>query len=197
MRYLLFLLFVPFLYAEEEESYDLNITNHVLELENGPLSYTAITGMCPIFRDGHTEAELFFVAYVKNDAAHRPITFVFPGGPGGAGTVESILAFGPRRLLTADEGRTPIPPYKIIDNPQTLLGLTDLVYVDPVDCGFSRAMEEVDTDDFFSVEGDIQSLGEFVHTYIDIGQRWNSPIYLAGGSYGTLRCCGLALYLLQ
>ncbi len=202
MRFLILLLFASFVFAEEEEELEeefdpqITITNHTIELESGPLSYIAMTGMCPIIKE-EIEAELFFISYTKEGEENRPITFVFPGGPGGAGTLEAILTFGPRRLLTADEGRTVLPPYKIIDNPQTLLEYTDLVFVDPVSCGFSRAGESADLSYYFSIEGDIQILGEFIHTYIDISERWNSPIYLAGGSYGTLRCCGLAPNLLQ
>jgi carboxypeptidase C (cathepsin A) len=197
MRTFLFLLIFPFLHAEESSTPELKVTNHTIQLESGPLEYTALAGMCPIYADNGNQVDLFFISYTKNTDENRPITFVFPGGPGGAGTMEAILTFGPRRLLTADEGRTILPPYKIIDNPQTLLEHTDLVFVDPVECGFSRAEEEADLRYFFSVEGDIQTLGQFIHTYIDMSRRWNSPIYLSGGSYGTLRCCGLAANLFQ
>lgn len=202
MRYLFFLLAVCFLHAEEEEDSEefdprLSITNHTIELESGPLAYTATTGMCPIFGEEGLEAEIFFISYTKDNEEDRPLTFVFPGGPGGAGTLEAVLTFGPRRLLTAEEGRTILPPYKIIDNPQTLLEYTDLVFVDPINCGFSKATELADLRYFFSVEGDIQVLGEFIHDYIDISESWNCPIYLAGSSYGTLRSCGLAYNLFQ
>lgn len=201
MRPLLFLLFISLLQAEMiDDEEDLipfqTVTNHTVELPSGPLPYKATTGMCPIFgEDGEKTADIFFISYTTETQEDRPITFIFPGGPGGAATIESILTFGPRRLLTADEGRTTLPPYKIIDNPETLLDRTDLVFVDPVNCGFSRATD--DTGQFFSVEGDLDTLGEFIHTYIDNSQKWNSPIYLAGGSYGTVRCCGLASNLFQ
>lgn len=200
MRYLLLFFAISFLHAEEEPPIDfssLNISSHKIELPSGRLSYTAVTGMCPIFDKDGKAAELFFISYTKDDEEDRPITFVFPGGPGGAGTLESILTFGPRRLLTADEGRTIHPPYKFIDNPETILEYTDLVFVDPVGSGFSHMDEEADFHYFYSVEGDIQTLGEFVHTYLDISERWNSPVYLSGISYGTLRCCGLAYNLIQ
>ncbi|HSX10957.1 MAG TPA: hypothetical protein VLF94_04500 [Chlamydiales bacterium] len=203
MRMILFLLSISFLHAEEEETppkdlSQLNITNHVIQLPSGPLEYTAVTGMCPIFNaDEEKTADLFFIAYIKDEGEERPLTFIFPGGPGGACTDGSILTFGPRRLLTADEGRGILPPYKIIDNPETILEYTDLVFVDPVNCGFSKSTPEASLSYFYSVEGDIQTLGEFVHTYIDMSERWNSPIYLAGASYGTLRCCGLSLNLMQ
>ncbi len=201
MRLFLFFLLISYLHAEMEEKIDstpkLNITNHTLELESGPLDYTAIAGFCPIFRDEEKEVDLFFISYTKNGEKDRPITFVFPGGPGGACTVDAIITFGPRRLLTTEEGRAIHPPYTIIDNPETLLEYTDLVFVDPPACGFSRLYEEADFDDYFCVDGDIQTLGEFIYSYLDQWARWNSPIYLSGSSYGTLRCCGLAENLLQ
>src|SRR5438094_4022 len=112
MRYLLVLLLATFLHAEEEPdlSFDLKITSHTIELEKGPLSYTAVTGMCPIMDEDKKVADLFFISYTKDDEENRPITFVFPGGPGGSGALESILSFGPRRLLTAGEGRSIHPP---------------------------------------------------------------------------------------
>jgi carboxypeptidase C (cathepsin A) len=197
MRSILLAILIACLCAEEENLSDLSITNHTIELESGPLSYTAITGMCPTYGEKGKEANLFFISFTKDDEEERPLTFVFPGGPGAAGTIESILTFGPRRLLTAGEGRTIHPPYRLIDNPQTLLEYTDLVFVDPVDCGFSKIEGEADPKYYFSLEGDLQILGEFIHSYIDISERWNSPIYLSGISYGTLRCCGLADNLLQ
>jgi carboxypeptidase C (cathepsin A) len=197
MRFLILLLIAPFLHAKKDFSADLTVTKHTMELQSGAFEYTALTGMCPIHIEQGGRADLFFISYTKTGGENRPITFVFPGGPGGAGTLEAILTFGPRRLLTADEGRTILPPYKLIDNPQTLLEYTDLVFVDPVECGFSRAGAKANLQYFFSVEGDIESLGEFIHTYIDMARRWNSPVYLSGGSYGTLRCCGLSANLFQ
>ena len=201
MLYRLFfaLLLCPCYADEENEDFEshITLTSHTIELESGSLSYTATTGLCPIFGEKDKEADIFFISYTKDTDENRPLTFVFPGGPGGAGTMEAILTFGPRRLLTADEGRTILPPHKIIDNPQTLLEYTDLVFVDPVGCGFSKAADDANTNYLYSVEGDIQVLGEFIQTYIDISERWDSPIYLAGGSYGTLRCCGLAYNLFQ
>lgn len=200
LPFIFFFLFVSFLHAEEEsfEPPELTVTNHTIQLESGSLSYTAITGLCPLFGEEGKEADLFFIAYTKDGEENRPITFCFPGGPGSAGTIESIRSFGPRRLLTASEGRTILPPYQIIDNPETLLEYTDLVFVDPLDCGFSNAThKDTPLETYFSVEGDLQALGTFIHTYIDIFHRWNSPVYLSGTSYGTLRCCGLTTHLFQ
>lgn len=196
MRIKIFILILigSFLSAEED---GFNTTHHEIKIEEAILSYKAITGTLPLFDGDKKIADLFFIAYVKDDGADRPITFVFPGGPGAAGTLEALIALGPRRLLTAGEGRSILPPYSFIDNPQTILDMTDLVFVDPVNCGFSRADGDDYLSYFYSVEGDIQTLGEFVHAYVSHFERWNSPKYLAGSSYGTLRCCGLALNLLQ
>lgn len=183
-----------FLFADEDP---FNTTQHQINLDGNVLSYKAITGTLPLFDEDKKTAELFFIAYIKDDGGDRPITFVFPGGPGAAGTLESLVALGPRRLLTAAEGRSILPPYTIIDNPESIIDLTDLVFVDPVNCGFSQAEEEDHLPYFYSVEGDIQTLGEFIQTFISHFERWNSPKYLSGGSYGTLRCSGLALNLLQ
>lgn len=196
MRWL-FLILCSFLYADIDDSYDLKITNHTIELASGPLDYVAITGMCPIFGKGGKEADIFFIAYSKDGEENRPITFCFPGGPGGAGTQEAIVTFGPRRLLTPSEGRSIYPPFQIIDNPETLLEYTDLVFIDPVSCGFSQPTEEANLSYYYSVDGDLQILGEFIYCYLDLFSLWNSPIYLSGGSYGTMRCCGLADNLLQ
>jgi carboxypeptidase C (cathepsin A) len=139
---------------------------------------------------------MFYLAYTL-DEPERPITFIFPGGPGAAATSEAIFTFGPRRLLTADEGRSKLPPYELIDNTETLLEFTDLVFVDPPECGFSRITENGKAFTFHSVEGDIHALSDFIQNYLTEFQRWNSPKYLAGGSYGTVRCAGVALNLLQ
>jgi carboxypeptidase C (cathepsin A) len=202
MKFLLFSLSILSLFASTDfdpDEFNLVQTEHKIELPSGPLSFLATTGMCPILQEGEIEAELFFIAFTKEEEenTNRPITFVFPGGPGGAGTMEAIITFGPHRLLTANEGRSVFPPYKWIDNQETLLEYTDLVFVDPVSCGFSQTSEEADRQSLFSVEGDIRALGDFIHTFLDFSERWNSPIYLSGSSYGTVRCAGLAQHLFQ
>jgi len=197
MKNKIFTLLLPLLlFAGEENPLPLFVTQHEILLENGPLAYEATTGIIEIGDDPETAASLFFLSYTTGDP-DRPITFVFPGGPGSAGTLEAIVSLGPRRLLTAAEGRRILPPYRMIDNPETLLATTDIVFVDPVGSGYSRAESDELLPYFYSTEGDIQTLGEFVHAYVSLFDRWNSPKYLSGGSYGTLRCCGLAENLLQ
>lgn len=192
MKIILFLCALSFLIADEEFT-SLTYTSHELQLEE-PFFYTAVTGRFPINNSHEEDApEIFFIGYFKDDEINRPITFIFPGGPGGSCGPEAICTFGPRRLITPGEGKTLLPPYKIIDNPETLLPWTDLVFVDPVGTGFSTLEDE--PEELFSVEGDIKSLGSFIRNFIAFFNRWDSPKYLSGTSYGTTRCCGLAEYL--
>ncbi len=194
-------LFVTLL-LQAEDFLNLVETSHHITLKDPQmtLSYTAITGKFPIsfYEEEDPAPEIFFIAYFVEADEPRPVTFVFPGGPGGSCAPETLCSFGPRRLLTPQEGKTILPPYRMIDNPETLLPWTDLVFVDPAGCGFSTTgNNESVVSDLFSVEGDIAALGDFTRSFIDHFNLWNSPKYLAGSSYGTVRCCGLAEYLLS
>jgi carboxypeptidase C (cathepsin A) len=200
--FLLCLLPLAALFPDDHTKLELKRTHHTLQTDAGPCHYTAITGTIPLFKLGEKKiADMFFVAYIEKDKTDKAITFVFPGGPGGSCAAEVISTIGPRRMQTAEEGGTILPPYKMIDNPESLLPWTDLVFVDPVGTGFSRLADDLGddaepmTDLLCSVDGDIASLGHFTRTFISYFKRWNSPKYLAGISYGTLRCCGLAEYL--
>jgi len=188
-----------FLSAEEGFKPDLKRTSHTYNADGKSLRYTGITGELPVSdEEGNLLAELFFIAYLVEEAPERPITFIFPGGPGASSEAEVICTIGPRRLQTPQEGKPLLPPYKIIDNPESMLPWTDLVFVDPVSTGYSKFaenLEEEDKEPFFNTDGDILALGDFVKTFLSYFKRWNSPKYLAGISYGTLRCCGLAEYL--
>ena len=200
MRFSLVLLAAAsFLAANDDYSPDLKRTPQVYSADGKSLQYTAITGALPISNsEGTALAELFFIGYMVENEPDRPVTFIFPGGPGGSCEAEVICSIGPRRLLTPQEGKSILPPYKIIDNPESMLPWTDLVFVDPVTTGYSRFSEEMEDDEkelFFNTDGDIASLGDFVQTFISYFQKWNCPKYLAGISYGTVRCCGLAEYL--
>jgi carboxypeptidase C (cathepsin A) len=193
MRYFSFLMFLSLaLFAED------TITHHFLELEQTSLSYTATVGTLPARdREGNPKGTISYIAYTQNEPAEarRPITFAFNGGPGSASIWLHVGALGPRRIRVPEEGQSVIPPYAMVDNQETLLDLTDLVFVDPVGTGFSHPDSKEDGKLFYSVDGDIQSLGDFIREYITVNKRWNSPKYLAGESYGTTRACGLAEYL--
>lgn len=203
MKLFFSLIFISTIFASD--SLPVTFTDHIFPLSTKPFKYTAVTGKFPInpdhelFTTNETPLpEIFFIAFLKDGEENRPITFIFPGGPGGSCGPESILMFGPKRLVTSQEGKSILPPYQLIDNPQSLLPYTDLVYIDPVGTGFSTLGEsETAIDNFFSVDGDIVCLGDFIRNFIDIFGRYNCPKYLSGISYGTTRCCGIADYLLS
>ncbi len=186
--------------AEMDSLPELKRTPQVYTVDGMPsLNYTAVTGELPIFDEkGKQLAELFFIAYTVEDLPDRPVTFIFPGGPGALVERKFSARSVPAALITPQEGKALLPPYKIIDNPESLLPWTDLVFVDPVTTGYSKFsddLEKEEEDQFFTIDGDIASLGDFVQAYVSYFQKWNSPKYLAGTSYGTLRCCGIAEYL--
>src|SRR5262249_22560825 len=144
-------------------------------------------------------AEIFYVSYHRDgeDAAARPITFVFNGGPGSSAAWLHVIGLGPRRLLLHDDGGIPNAPARLVDNAQTWLRFTDLVFIDPVGTGFSRALPGVEERSekpgrpFWGIKSDLRSLGEFVRLYLNHYRRWASPKYLAGESYGGFRAAAL------
>src|ERR1051325_11284712 len=176
------------------------ITHHSINVGGKELRYTATTGMMPIKnRDGETEARIFFMAYtldgVENRAA-RPLTFSFNGGPGSASVWLHMGCIGPRRVPMNADGTMPAPPYHLVDNQQTWLDQSDLVFIDPVGTGYSRAVRPEVASRFFSLQGDIESVGEFIRMYLSRYERWTSPLFLAGESYGTTRASALSGYLI-
>jgi carboxypeptidase C (cathepsin A) len=175
------------------------ITRHQMTLGGKPFAYTATTGYMPMKdENGKLKANIFFVAYAKEGASpRRPITFAFNGGPGSSSVWLHLGALGPRRVLMTDEGWAPPPPYRLVDNEQTWLAFTDLVFIDPVTTGFSRPAEGEKPEQFHGVEEDIQSVGEFIRLYSTRYDRWAAPKFLAGESYGTTRAAGLSGYLQQ
>jgi carboxypeptidase C (cathepsin A) len=147
---------------------------------------------------GETEARIFYMAYTLDGAASpstRPLMFSFNGGPGSASVWLHLGALGPKRVKMLDDGMMPPPPYEMEDNPQTWLDQTDLVFVDPVGTGYSRAAKPENASKFFGVKGDIESVGEFIRLYLGRAQRWSSPLFLVGESYGTTRASGLSDFL--
>ena len=178
----------------EEESDSFNTTHHEIQLADITFAYTAIAGTLPQFAtDGKKVGQIFFTAYLKSEEdTKRPITFIFNGGPGGSSLAMHIGGFGPRRLALPAEGQKPLPPYRIIDNPETLLECSDLVFIDPMGTGYSRTEKDEYKSLYYSVEGDLASFAEFIRVFCIHFDRWNSPKYLFGASYGTVRACGLA-----
>jgi carboxypeptidase C (cathepsin A) len=171
-------------------------TEHKLPLKGRELKYSATAGVIPLKDDkGEIEAEIFFTAYeleTKEDKSQRPLTFAFNGGPGSSSIWLHMGALGPKRVLMEKEGWMPAPPHRLVPNEYTWLDTTDLVFIDPVGTGYSRAAKEEHDKKFWSYQGDLDSVGEFIRLYLSRYQRWSSPLFLAGESYGTTRAAGLA-----
>ncbi len=171
------------------------VTRHQLTLDGKLLKYTATTGRLPIKRgDGKIEAEMFFVAYTLDgqDPGKRPLTFAFNGGPGSATIWLHMGALGPKRVAMQPDGLLPPAPYHIADNPHTLLDKSDVVFVDAMSTGFSRAANAELSKKFLGVKGDIDAFSEFIRLYLTRYERWSSPLFLFGESYGTTRAAGVA-----
>jgi carboxypeptidase C (cathepsin A) len=176
------------------------VTHHEITLNGKPLRYTATVGRLPI-KDvtGTTQAEMFYVAYTMDgqDPARRPVTFAFNGGPGSASIWLHMGALGPRRVALQQDGMMPPAPYHLIDNPGTPLDKTDIVLIDAIGTGFSRPADLDQGKHYWSVKGDIEAFGEFIRLYITRNDRWASPLYLFGESYGTTRAAGISGYLVD
>lgn len=175
------------------------ITHHKISVHGKVLQYTATTGRMPIKNErGEIDAEIFYVAYTLDNAGpKRPLTFAFNGGPGSATIWLHMGAFGPKRVKMEPNGFMPAPPFQIKDNENTILDKTDLVFVDAIGTGYSRALSPEAGKKYWSLNGDIAAFGEFVRLYLQENSRWTSPLYLAGESYGTTRAAGLSGYLVD
>lgn len=187
--------------AKEEEEPPV-VTRHELRLAGGHvLRYSVTTGLMPLKSDeGETEAHVFFMAYTLDRSggpATRPVMFSFNGGPGSSSVWLHLGALGPRRVKMRSDGAMPQPPYELVDNQNTWLELTDLVFIDPVGTGYSRPKSPELGKKFWGLEGDIESVGEFIRLYLTRYERWSSPLFLVGESYGTTRAAGLAGHLVE
>ena len=140
------------------------------------------------------EASMFYVAYFKSDnkGAPRPVTFLYNGGPGSSTVWLHMGAFGPKRVVTADDTRTPAAPYSVVNNEYSLLDVSDLVFVDAPGTGFSRLSGKDREKAFYGVDQDAQAFADFIQQFLAKYGRWNSPKYLFGESYGTTRSAVLA-----
>lgn len=170
-------------------------TQHSVKIDGKQIKYTATAGNLVLRdADGKQKASIFFIAYNKEGTksnAERPITFVTNGGPGSSAIWLHLGMLGPRRV-ELDEFGMAIAPYHLIDNENSLLGASDLVFIDPVSSGYSRAAPGEDPKQFHGVEEDIQALSEFIRLYLSRFKRWESPKFFAGESYGTTRAAALA-----
>ncbi len=196
MRHLLttlFLLFPVWISAQTVA------TQHRVTVAGKVIPYTATTGYMELKdEDGTLKAKMFYTAYTRDDIrdkSARPITYTFNGGPGSSSVWLHMGGLGPKRVVLSEIGEMTAPPFKYVDNEYTWLDETDLVFIDPVSTGFSRAADEKNAKDFHGYNEDIRAVGEFIRLYTTQNLRWGSPKYLAGESYGTTRAAGLSEYL--
>jgi carboxypeptidase C (cathepsin A) len=172
-------------------------THHTMGLNEPRLGYEAIAETLPVTdAKGNTTASIFTVSYLTDgeNGSARPVSFVFNGGPGAASVFLHLGALGPQILQTPENGAVPTPPVRLVDNPATWLGFTDLVFVDPVGTGFSRGKGKEENPDkpFWDVRADIASLGSVIRLWLTRHQRWTSPVWLVGESYGGFRAAAMA-----
>lgn len=195
----------------EEPKDELIVTQHKAVINGEEIAYTVTcgrivlkeeveeTGEKPGPVDGQkARATIFFVAYTRDgikDLASRPLTFSFNGGPGSSSVWMHLGLLGPRRVEMGDAGELLPPPWKLVDNAFSLLDQTDLVFIDPVSTGYSRPATGEKSKTFHGFKKDIETVGDFIRLYTTRWQRWNSPKYLIGESYGTTRAAGLSGYL--
>ena len=192
---------------EDELQDQISITQHRVTIDEQEIRYTVTAGTIVLKEeqekdsksDGEkAKASVFFVAYTLDDVgdiAKRPITFSFNGGPGSSSVWLHLGVLGPRCVETDQQGNLLQPPYRLVENQYSMLDQTDLVFIDPVSTGFSRVVQGEDAKQFHGFKKDIESIGDFIRLYTTRYQRWVSPKFLIGESYGTTRAAGLSGYL--
>ncbi|WP_081060462.1 S10 family serine carboxypeptidase-like protein [Burkholderia territorii] len=172
------------------------ITHHVVTINGKSIQYTATAGHLVTTDPSSSQpnAKIFYVAYTADgkDASTRPVTFFYNGGPGSAAIWLLLGSYAPKRIKTSMPDFTPPAPYTIETNPDSLLDKTDLVFINPVGTGYSTAIAPAKNKDFWGVDKDASSLKQFIKRYLTANQRWNSPKFLYGESYGTPRTAVLA-----
>jgi len=211
---LLFLQFAPLgMYAQEKQEKEekpaeppsaapkeeASVTEHTIRIGEQNIPYKATAGVI-LLKNAKDEptALVYSTSYTRSDLKdmrQRPIAFIYNGGPGSSSIWLHMGAFGPRRVVTMNADSTPPAPYKLADNASSLLDKADLVFIDPVGTGFSHAVGKAQTKDFYGVDPDVKSLAQFITNYISRNDRWNSPKFLIGESYGTFRSAALSNYL--
>ncbi|MHA2337956.1 MAG: S10 family peptidase [Candidatus Hodarchaeales archaeon] len=178
-------------------------SNHQSNIANKDISYTVTTGTIVLKKEEdekepQAKASIFFIAYVKDgvdDQSKRPITFSFNGGPGSSSVWLHLGVLGPKRVIVEENEQPVSPPYKLIKNDYSLLDVTDLIFIDPVSTGYSRAVPGEKSEQFHEFKKDIEIVGDFIRLYTTRYNRWSSPKYLIGESYGTTRAAGLSDHL--
>ena len=170
-------------------------TQHTSRVGGSPVAYTATAGTLALTgASGKLRANVFFVGYTKDGvpAGSRPIAFVFNGGPGSASVWLHMGLVGPKRVQMGEDGFQPAPPYSLVDNDDSLLDVADVVAIDAISTGYSRMAEGEDGKNFHGVRQDIEAFSDFIRLYLARFNRWTSPKYLLGESYGTVRSAGLS-----
>jgi carboxypeptidase C (cathepsin A) len=183
----------------EEAKEQSSVTEHSIRVNGQTIPYKATAGTI-ILKDakGEPTGSMFYVGYTRadvQDLSRRPVAFFYNGGPGSSTIWLHMGAYGPKRVATVDAAPTPPAPYKLVDNEDTLLGVTDEVFIDAMGTGFSHALGKAENKDFWGVDQDVQAFAQFIMTYITENNRWNSPKFLIGESYGTFRSAALGNYL--
>jgi carboxypeptidase C (cathepsin A) len=169
-------------------------TSHTMRLGGQEIRYAAHAGTLPVRLDnGDLAGRMFFVSYTRagEDAKTRPIAFLFNGGPGSASIWLHMGSFAPVRAEMAAEGFQPAPPYRLVPNEHSLLDVADVVFVDAMSTGYSRTVTGVDPRQFHGVRGDLRAFGQFIREYVTHFDRWSSPKFIIGESYGSIRTAGL------
>lgn len=178
---------------------EVSTTDHTIRAGTQTIPYKATASTTLLKNDkGDSTGLLYSVAYTRTDVkdlSTRPISFLYNGGPGSATMWLHMGAFGPRRVHTVDGEFTPPAPYKLVDNTETLLDKTDLVFIDAMGTGYSHAVCKAQDKDFYGIDEDVEAFAQFIVTYLSRNSRWNSPKFLIGESYGTFRSAALGNYL--
>ena len=178
---------------------EVSTTSHTVKIDGKVLSYNAIAGTLLLRNSEDQPIALHgFTAYIKSgttDFRTRPITFVFNGGPGSSSIWLHMGVVGPRRVVVNDPGFTPAAPYTLEENNSSILDVTDIVMMDPIGTGLSHAVGKSKNKDFWGVDQDITAISQFIKQFVTENDRWNSPKYLLGESYGTFRNAGVVDYL--
>lgn len=206
--------------SSEPNSRPASTTEHSLPLPGGPLRYRATAAWQRLSERDRPIAEMFYVAYLAEQQEGRSLTFIFNGGPGAASAYLHVGALGPKRIRFGTQGALPPSPVSLVDNLESWLSFTDLVFVDPIGTGFSRSLKEEDSQKtaeasssagktpdkaaekpeeskFWAVDRDLNALGEFMQRFLSTQNRWLSPVFIAGESYGGFRVAKLARSLQQ
>lgn len=172
-----------------------SVTEHTIVLDGQTIPYRATAATIHLLDDDNQPiGSLYYTAYTRTDvdSASWPVSFIYNGGPGSASVWLHMGAFGPKRVPVNPSGHTPPPPYDLVDNAGSLIDVTDMVFIDPIGTGFSRIIGDGEGSDFWGIDEDAASLTQFIRRYVTRNQRWNSPKFLIGESYGTTRSAVLA-----